>query len=165
MNATNRADVRLRTPERKQYCFEPHCLDDSLPAGHQARVTWSVVQTLDLSDYYAAIRVRQGLVGRDATDPQLLVGLWLYATMLGIGSARELARLCEDHRGFRWMCGGVSVNHHLLSDFRVGHADALDQLFSQVLAKLIQKKLVSVRRIVQDGTGIPHSAGARSSRA
>ena len=164
MNSTLRTDVRLRKPERKQYCFESLCLDDSLPVGHRARVIWSVVQTLDLSDFHAAIRAREGLVGRDATDPQLLVGLWLYATTLGIGSARELARLCEDHRGFRWMCGGVSLNHHLLSDFRVGHADALDQLFSQVLAKLIQKKLVSVRRIVQDGTRIRASVGAGSMR-
>ena len=151
-------------PERKQYCFESRCLDDLLPGGHRARVIWSVVQTLDLSDFHAAIRAREGLVGRDATDPQLLVGLWLYATTLGTGSARELARLCEDHRGFRWMCGGVSVNHHLLSDFRVGHADALDKLFSQVLAKLIQKKLVSVRRIVQDGTRIRASVGAGTMR-
>ena len=164
MNSTEHRDVRLRMPDRKQYCFETRCLDDSLPAGHQARVIWSVVQTLDLCDFRAAIRAREGGVGRDATDPQLLVGLWLYATTLGIGSARELARLCEDHRGFRWMCGGVSVNHHLLSDFRVGHAEALDKLFSQVLAKLIQKKLVSVRRIVQDGTRIRASVGAGTMR-
>src|SRR4051812_25127720 len=105
MTSTMHGDVRLRKPERNQYRFESRCLDALLPAGHRARVIWSVVQTLDLSAFHAAIRARVGTVGRDATDPQLLVGLWLYATTQGIGSARELARQCEDHRGFRWMCG------------------------------------------------------------
>lgn len=164
MDAMQHTDVRLRKPERDQYCFEPRCLDDLLPTQHPARVIWAVVQTLDLSDFHAAIRARDGCVGRDATDPALLVALWLYATTRGLGSARELARLCQDHRGFRWLCGAVSVNHHTLSDFRVGHADALDKLFSQVLAKLIEKRLVSVRRIVQDGTRIRASVGSGTMR-
>src|SRR3954452_9377591 len=129
MVAMKHTDVRLRKPDRNQYSFQPQCLDALLPPQHQARVIWAVVQTLDLSDFYAVIRAREGCVGRDATDPRLLVALWLYATTRGVGSARELERQCQDHRGFRWLCGGVSVNHHTLSDFRVGHADALDNLF------------------------------------
>jgi len=164
MDATQHMDVRLRKPDRNQYSFQPQCLDDLLPPRHPARVIWAVVQTLDLKDFYAAIRAREGCVGRDATDPRLLVALWLYATTRGVGSARELERQCQDHRGFRWLCGGVSVNHHTLGDFRVGHADALDKLFSQVLAKLVQKKLVSVRRIVQDGTRIRASVGSGTMR-
>jgi transposase len=164
MNQTQHTDVRLRKPDRNQFSFQPQCLDELLPPQHRARVIWAVVQTLDLSDFYSAIRARQGCAGRDATDPALLVALWLYAITRGVGSARELERLCQDHRGFRWLCGGVTVNHHTLSDFRVGHADALDKLFSQVLAKLIEKKLVSVRRIVQDGTRIRASVGSGTMR-
>lgn len=48
----------------------------------------------------------------------------------GIGSARELARRCEDSAAFRWLCGGVTVNHRLLSDFRTDHGKALDALFT-----------------------------------
>jgi transposase len=164
MDATQHTDVRLRKPDRSQYSFQPQCLDELLPPQHQARVIWAVVLTLDLSDFCATIRAREGRVGRDATDPRLLIALWLYATTRGVGSARELERLCQDHRGYRWLCGGVSVNHHTLSDFRVGHADALDKLFSQLLAKLIEKKLVSVHRIVQDGTRIRASVGSGSMR-
>ena len=54
---------------------------------------------------------------------------------------------------FRWLCGGVSVNHRLLSDFRTDHADALDDLFTQVLVTLVDKDLVRVSRISQDGCG------------
>ena len=124
----------------------------------------AVVEKLDVSAFCAPIRARDGKAGRDATDPQLLVGLWLYGCVRGIGSARELARRCEESLPFRWMCGGVTVNHHLLSDFRTEHADALDALFTQVLVMLVDKKLVRVSRISQDGVRVRVSAGSSSFR-
>jgi len=122
------------------------------------------VEKLDVSGFCEPIRARDGRAGRDATDPRLLVGLWLYACVRGIGSARELARRCEESSPFRWLCGGVSVNHRLLSDFRTDHADALDALFTQVLVTLVDKKLVHVSRISQDGVRIRVSAGSSSFR-
>jgi transposase len=99
-----------------------------------------------------------------ATDPQLLIGLWLYACIRGIGSARELARRREESAAFQWLCGGVSVNHRLLSEFRTGHGEALDELFTQVIASLVDKEVVKVSRISQDGTRVRMSAGASGFR-
>jgi transposase len=124
----------------------------------------AVVERLELSGFCERIRAREGQAGRDATDPRLLVGLWLYGCTRGIGSARELARRCEESAPFRWLCGGVGVNHRLLSDFRIDHSDALDELFTQVLATLVDKKLVRVRRISQDGVRVRVSAGSSSFR-
>ena len=90
------------------------------------------------------IKAREGVAGRDATDPQLLVALWLYACVRGIGSARELARQCQENATFRWLCGGVTVNHRLLSDFRTDHAEALDGFFTQVIASLVDQGVVQV---------------------
>ena len=104
------------------------------------------------------------MAGRDATDPRLLVALWLYACIRGIGSARELARRCEESVAFRWLCGGVTVNHRLLSDFRTDHGEALDELFTQVIASLVDKDVVSVSRVSQDGVRVRVSAGASSFR-
>lgn len=140
------------------------CDDELIQPGHQARVIWSVVDKLDLSAFRAPIKARDGVCGRDATDPTLLVALWLYAATRGVGSARELARLCGESRPYRWLCGGVSVNHHTLSDFRVGHAAALDALFTQVLAALVGQGLVKVHRVSQDGTRVRACAGAGSFR-
>jgi Transposase domain (DUF772)/Transposase DDE domain len=92
------------------------------------------------------------------------VSLWLYAATEGVGSARELARLCSESKPYQWLCGGVSVNHHTLSDFRVGHGAALDELFTQVLASLLERQLVSVHRISQDGTRVRACCGASSLR-
>jgi transposase len=140
------------------------CADDLVKALHPVRTVMAVVEKLDVSGFCEPIRARKGRAGRDATDPRLLVGLWLYGCVRGIGSARELARRCEESAPFRWLCGGVSVNHRLLSDFRTDHLDALDALFTQVLVTLVDKKLVQVSRISKDGVRIRVSAGSSSFR-
>lgn len=158
------AAPRLRRPDRKQLRLEPCSWDERLPADHPARTIWAVVEKLDLSKFYAAIEARGSEPGRAATDPQLLVALWLYAATEGVGNGRELARLCEMHDAYRWLRGGVTVNYHTLNDFRVGHEKALDELFTQVLASLMHHEVVSVKRIAQDGTRVRASAGKHSFR-
>ena len=147
-----------------QLSMVAQCADDLVKAFHPVRTVMAVVEKLDVSGFCEPIRAREGIAGRDATDPRLLVGLWLYGCVRGIGSARELARRCEESAPFRWLCGGVSVNHRLLSDFRTDHADALDGVFTQVLVSLVDKKLVHVSRISQDGVRIRVSAGSNSFR-
>lgn len=142
----------------------PQGTDDWVSPMHPVRLVAVVVAKLDLSAFPEKIQAREGVAGRDATDPELLVALWLYACIRGIGSARELARRCEERAPFRWLCGGVSVNHRLLSDFRTDHGAALDQLFTQVIASLADKELVSVSRVSQDGVRVRVSAGAGSFR-
>ena len=164
MNHSRPSEARLRVPDRHQVVLGMACVDELIEADHPARVIWQVVCTLDLGLFYAAIKAREGEGGRDSTDPRLLVALWLYATTDGVGGARELSRLCTDRAPYRWLCGGVSLNHHTLGDFRVGHAAALDALFTAVLASLLEKKLVSVHRISQDGTRVRACAGASSFR-
>jgi transposase len=154
--------VRLRTPERQQMGWVAQCADDLVPAEHPVRMVMAVVEKLDVSRFCEPIRAREGQAGRDATDPGLLVALWLYASIRGIGSARELARRCEESAPFRWLCGGVTVNHRLLSDFRTDHGAALEELFTQVIASLVDQGVVGVSRISQDGVRVRVSAGASS---
>jgi len=157
--------VRLRRPERGQMAWVGQCPDDLLPPEHSARRIWEVVEHLDLAGFCQAIKAREGVAGRDTTDPQLLVALWLYACVRGIGAARELARQCEESLAFRWLCGGVTVNYHLLADFRTDHGEALDALFTQVIATLVDKGVVKVSRISQDGMRLRVGAGAASLRS
>lgn len=156
--------VRLRTPDRAQIEMVVQCPDDLIPPHHPARTIWKICQAQDLSAFCRPIKAREGVGGRDATSPTLLLALWLYATVRGIGSARELAQLCKESKPFQWLCGGVSVNHHLLSDFRVEHGTALDDLLTRMLAVLVHKKLVKAYRISQDGLRVRACAGASSYR-
>jgi len=105
---------RLRCANRSQLLLRPVDLDATIALDHQARTIWRFLEQLDLSRFLEPIEAREGEPGRDATDPRILVTVWLYATSQAVGSARELARLCEAHDAYRWICGGVSLNHHLL---------------------------------------------------
>jgi transposase len=153
---------RLRRPDREQMLMRPCALDELLGDDHDARLVWQLVETWDLSAFLAAVRARGERPGRPATDPKLLVALWLYAATQGVAGGRELARLCESSDPYRWLCGTVPVNYHLLNDFRVEHGAALNGLLTQMLAVLIRGGLVTVSRIAQDGTRVRAGAGAHS---
>ena len=156
--------ARVILPNRTQIELRPMDLESLLPQGHRARLVWAWVERQDLSAMYAAIKVRQGGVGRSAIAPQILLALWLYATLQGVGSARQLSRLVLEHDAYRWMSGGVQVNHHSLSDFRVAHGAALDELLSASLAAQMTAGAVKLECVAQDGVRVRASAGAASFR-
>jgi transposase len=155
---------RLRLPIRNQVEVHWLTLDELLPAEHRARQVWSLVEQLDLSALYRAIKATEGRPGHPPGDPRLLVGLWLYATLEQVGSARMLERLCREQLGFRWMCGGVSVNYHTLSDFRVAHPAVLEDLLTRSFAACLDCGLASLDRVAQDGVRVRANAGAASFR-
>ena len=139
-------------------------LDAMLAEDHQARVVWEYVEGLDLTCLYDSIRAVEGRPGRDPIDPQILMALWLYATLDGVGAARELDRLCEAHTAYKWICGGVSVNYHTLSDFRTANVELLDRLLTQSVAGLMLEGLVTMNRVAQDGMRVRANAGSSSFR-
>lgn len=164
LEADDDGPARYETANRTQIELTPTDLEELLPPGHAARLVWRFVEGLDLSAFYAAIHAREGRAGRPAIDPKILVALWLYATIDGVGSARALDRLCYHHDAYRWIRGGVSVNYHTLSDFRVAHHAALDHLLTQSIAMLRFKGIVTLARVAQDGTRVRASAGIGSFR-
>lgn len=155
---------RLREPQREQIALRAVDIESLIGEDHTARLIWSYVEELDLSELENRIKARGDRPGHPATSPRLLLALWLYATSEGVGSARALARLCESHDAYRWLCGGVSVNYHMLADFRVGCADLLDRLLSEHLAALALAGLVNLETLAQDGVRVRASAGAASFR-
>ena len=158
------AEPRVQRPNRTQLQLRPIDLEALLPPDHRARVVWDFVEGLDLSPLYQTIKAVEGQAGRSAIDPAILMALWLYATLEAVGSARALARLCEEHDAYRWICGGVSVNYHTLADFRVDPAEVLDGLLTTSVAALMGEGLVALTRVAQDGVKIRASAGGASFR-
>lgn len=156
--------LRLVRPQREGVVRVACELDEVLPKGDAARAVWALVERMDLSAFEAPIRSRESRPGRPATDPRVLVALWIYATLEGVAEARKLDRLCKRHVAYQWICGGVTVDYHLLSDFRVQHEAALEQLMTQVLGVLQHHGLVELERVSQDGMRVRASAGASSYR-
>lgn len=139
-------------------------LDQLLPADHRARLVWMYVSSLNLDPFYRDIEVTHDQPGRTAIAPEILLALWLMATLDGIGSARELARRCETDIVYRWLLGGVRVNYHTLSDFRVQHGERLEQLLVDTVAALVDRGIVPLETIAQDGMRVRASAGSSSFR-
>ena len=158
------AAARVLTPNRLQIELHPSNLESLLPEGHQARLVWGYVKQQDLKGFYDGIKAREGGAGRSAIAPEILFALWLYATIDHVGNARELARLTLAHDAYRWICGGVQVNYHTLSDFRVDHGTVLDELLTDNLAALMAVGVVKLKRAAQDGVRVRASAGAASFR-
>jgi transposase len=155
---------RLKPIDRRQMLFRTVDVDRLVDEDHPARAIWAFALRLDLDAFYAPIKAVEGVAGREAWDPLLLICLWLYAYSRGIGSAREVARRCEYDPAFQWLTGMQEVNHHTLSDFRVDHQAALDDLFAQALGLLSAEGLITLERVMHDGTKIQAAAGADSFR-
>src|ERR1700726_1574853 len=155
-------EARFLRAERFQTRWDFIDLEALLPSDHRARIVWSFVESLDLSPLYEVIGSREGEPGRPPPDPAVLLALWLYATVEGVGSARQLERLAQRDVAYRWLAGGVPLNYHGLSDFRVGHVEVLDRLLSESVTALIGEGLVSLAEIVVDGTKVRASASKDS---
>jgi transposase len=155
------APPRLRRPDR-QRIIQPRTYDEPVPQDHKVRAVWALVRGWNLTLFLQEIRARGERPGRAATDPQLLIALWLYAAIEGIACGRRLDKLCRESDPYRWLCGGVTLNYHTLNDFRVDHKGALDDLLTQMIAALTRAQVVAVERIAQDGTRVRASAGVNS---
>lgn len=156
------SEARVIRPNRSQLQWDLMDLESLLPGDHRARMVWAFVEQMELGELYARIGSREGEAGRPAADPAVLLALWLYATVEGIGSARELDRLVERDVAYRWLAGGVPVNYHGLADFRIGHEALLDRLLSESVTVLLTEGLIKLDEVLADGTKIQASASKGS---
>jgi transposase len=159
-----RGTARTKFPERRQIEMRMVALDELVEPEHRVRLVWDYACACDLSSLYARIRAVEGHVGRDAVDPRLLFALWLFATIEGVASARRLEKLTQRDIPYQWLCGGVSVNYHLLSDFRAEHGELLERLLIQSVGVLLHQDLITFQTVAQDGMRVRANAGSSSFR-
>ncbi len=159
-----RGNARVKTPQRDQVEMHFYSLNELIREDHLARTVMQYVDSLDLTELYRPIRATTGSVGRNSIDPRILLTLWLFATLEGESSARRIATLATRDFAYMWICGGVSVNHHTLSDFRTEHADVLEKLLTDSITILQHHGLIELRSIAQDGMRVRANAGSGSFR-
>jgi transposase len=155
---------RLRTVDRCQMVLRPTDVEQLIEAHHPARAIWEIVGQQNLDGFFGAIEAVEGVAGRSAWDPRLLISLWIYAYTTGVSSAREISRLCRYHPAYQWLTGLEEINHHTLSDFRVAHQQALNELFVQILGVLSYEGLITLERVMHDGTKVKGWAADKSFR-
>jgi transposase len=156
--------VRVKRPERNQIQWRDAALDQMIPKDHRVRAVWAYVDSLDLKPLYRKIQAVEGGVGRDAVDPKILMALWMFAIIEGVSSGRHLTQLCERDLAYKWICGEVGVNYHLLNDFRTEHGKFLDELLTDTIATLMHQNIVTLETVAQDGMRVRANAGSSSFR-
>jgi transposase len=154
--------IRSKPINRQQMLLRPVEVEKLVEEGHPVRAIWELVGRMNLQPFYAEIESVEGVAGRPVWDPQLLISLWLYAYKDGVSSAREIARLCEYHPAYQWLTGLEVVNYHTLADFRIDHKEALDRLFIDVLGVLSHEGLITLQRVMHDGTKVKACASDKS---
>jgi transposase len=155
----------LREPQRSQAEIRFELPEDALPPEHPARLLWEVLGRFDLGAFSAGVTSTPDGPGRPQLSPRMKLTLWLYAITCGIGSAREIARRTRSDVAFRWVVGDLRVGHHTLSELRAEHGEALERLFTDVVAQLLHRGLLSLAVLAQDGTRVRAAAGAASFRS
>ncbi|MCL5257257.1 MAG: transposase [Chloroflexi bacterium] len=161
---TRREVVRVYRPVRNQVEWIERDLDSLVALDHPVRDIWAAIEQLKLEGFYARIKAVLDRPGHPASDPEVLLALWVYATVEGVGTGRELDRLSHEHDAYRWLRGGVPVNYHMLSDFRVAYREEMDDLITQIVGCLLAGEVIILKRVVQDGMRVRASAGASSFR-
>lgn len=157
-------NVRVHRPERTQIEMHLASLEQLLPADHRARVVWQYVKSVDTESLYKKFQPTALGKGRPAIAPEILLALWLLATIDSISSAREVERRCETDIPYMWLRGGVSVNYHTLSDFRSDNAEFFEKMLVDSVTSMIDQGFVTLETIGQDGMRVRASAGNSSFR-
>ena len=155
---------RLKAINRQQMVLRAVAVEKLVPEDHEVRAIWEFVGRMELSGYYEEIEAVEGEAGRSATDPQLLISLWIYGYSKGVSAAREIGRLCEYDPAYQWLTGLEPINYHTLSDFRVKHKEGLDGLFMEVLGLLSAEGLISLERVMHDGVKVKACASGDTFR-
>lgn len=156
--------ARVNRPERTQVEMRFLALDQMLDRDHRARTVWQYVESLDLEPLYVHFKAVEGAKGRNPIAPEILLALWLLATLDSISSAREVARRTTTDIPYLWLCGGVSVNDHSLSDFRSGNAEFFEKMLTDSVTAMLSAGFVTLQTIGQDGMRVRANAGGSSFR-
>jgi len=154
--------LRLKQVDRQQIRLEVVDTDRLVGQDHEVRAIVDLLGRLDLSRYYQGIKAVQGRAGRDHSDPQVLIALWIYASVRGVREGRALAEWCKYEPGCRWLLGLGTVNHTTLSEFVTERTTALHDLFVQVVHVLMAQGAVQLERVAHDGTKIRAAASRHS---
>jgi transposase len=155
---------KLKVVDRNQFKMLALDVDTLVGTDHKVRAIWELTGRLDLSKFLMGVRSKKGCPGREHNDPRLLVALWLYAYSEGISSARQVSRQMEYEPALRWLTGLEAINHTTLSEFRTAHQEALNDLFTELLAVLDTAGLVDLEQVMHDGTKIQAQGSGSSFR-
>ncbi len=155
---------KIRKPVRNQLEFQMMALDDLIPEDHKAKFIWNFVQKMNTDPCFQRIKSLICGPGRYATDPELIFCLWLFAYSEGVSGSRQIVERTKHHDAYKWICGGISVNHTMLCEFRSAEPEIFEELLTSSLAVMMEQGFLEAEDIAQDGSKIKAAAGNNTCR-
>jgi transposase len=149
--------------DRGQVLLMPPSLADWVDDDHLVWTVLEAVKRMDLTGFYGAYRANGQ--GRAAYDPEMMVGLLLYAYARGNRSSRGIERACREDVTYKLITAMRAPDHSTIAEFRCRHDVAIGELFVDVLALCQEAGLVSVGVIAIDGTKVKASASRDQNRS
>ena len=147
----------VELPAREQRQLMPASLEEMVEPDDPVRAVAEVMAAVDMSRFEEAYRGG----GRPAYPPRVVCSVLVYAYMLGITSARQIAVALKTDVRMMYLAHGLRIDHRTLSLFRRRHAEALEDLFRQVVRIGIKVGVVRMSHVGIDGTKIAARAGRR----
>jgi len=132
-------------------------LRECLPADHLARFVVDLIALLDLKCIY----VRYGQRGGKAYAPEILLGLLFYGYATGVFSSRQIENKTVESIPFRYIAGGMHIDHDTLADFRKTFLPEIGELFVQIVLLAHTAGVLKIGNISLDGTKI-HADASKS---
>jgi transposase len=143
--------------EPNQAWLLPPSVKDVLGPDHLCFFVHAVVERLDLSHF----EDEYGEEGQRPYAPTLMVKVWLYAYALQVTSSRRLEQRVREDLAFRYLAGGATPDHWTLNDFRTRHAEALRELFVQVVEVARDLGMGKLGHVAIDSTRVRANASRR----
>ena len=141
---------------RQSMMFPPSPLD-WLPEGHLAYFVLDLCDELDLSEIDRAIQSKDPR-GNRPYPPAMMVSLLVYTWCIGLRSSRAIHQATWTDVAVRVVAGDNHPHFTTLAEFRRTHADALANLFEQVLAIADKAGMITLDHVAIDGTKIQANA-------
>ncbi len=150
-----------RSGDRDQLFLLPPSMADWLGEDHLA---WFVIDAVELIDTSAFHDIHPEGPGRAAYDPEMVLGLLLYAYATGVRSSRSIMARCESDLAYKVIAVNLVPDHRTIARFRAENEEAIKSVFSEVLKLCAAVGLCSLGEIAIDGTKIGSGAALDRSR-
>ena len=96
--------------------------------------------------------------GAAAYSPKVLLKIILYCYSLGILSSRKIEKACKENIMVKVLAEDSEPDHDTIAAFISGNSEAVKDLFTQVILKCAELKLITGEMFAIDGCKLPSNA-------
>jgi transposase len=135
-------------------------LDSQVPSDHLVRAVWTMTELFDVS----SVEAKYSALGRRGYPPRRVLGLWLYASLVGEHEASKVAVRAQTDIAMRWICGGNVPKVATIKRFRHRNEELFGSLLVRTIELAVEQGLVDVTDLAVDSVRLRAHASLKEAR-